>query len=134
MMKLGTIMVIGSMSACLAVAIGAFGAHGASSEQAKAWIVTGSGQHMAHSLAIFACAFVVSQASQSGQSGQSGQGCVLAVWLFLAGITLFSGSLYALALGAPKAVAMVAPFGGLSFMVGWVVLALAGLKLNRNAS
>ena len=45
-------------------------------------------------------------------------------WLFAAGIVLFSGSLYALALGAPKALGAVTPFGGLAFILGWLALAI----------
>ena len=121
-MNIKHIVTLASISALTAVAIGAFGAHGAESEQAKAWIVTGSGQHMAHSLAMFGAAFV---------AGRGGARAGAAVVLFLAGIILFSGSLYALALGAPKIVAMGAPFGGLCFMAGWGVLAWAGLTMDR---
>ena len=122
MVKLGHMITIASLSALLAVAIGAFGAHSASSEQAKAWIVTGSQQHMAHSLAILASAFVVLLGSRRA---------AISMPLFMLGIVLFSGSLYALALGAPKIVAMAAPFGGLCFMAGWGVLAWSGLELHR---
>jgi uncharacterized membrane protein YgdD (TMEM256/DUF423 family) len=46
-------------------------------------------------------------------------------WLLVAGIVLFSGSLYALALGAPKVIGAVTPLGGLAFMVGWLAFALS---------
>ena len=46
-------------------------------------------------------------------------------WLLVAGIALFSGSLYALALGAPKALGVVTPFGGLAFIAGWLAFALS---------
>ena len=121
-MKSGSLIALASVCALLAVGIGAFGAHGASSEQAKAWIVTGSNYHMAHSLALFAVAFVINQ---------GGKRAVWSVPLFLIGIVLFSGSLYALALGAPKIIAMAAPLGGLCFMLGWGVLAWAGLSMQR---
>ena len=45
-------------------------------------------------------------------------------WLLLAGIVLFSGSLYALALGAPKGLGIVTPVGGLAFILGWLAFAL----------
>jgi len=48
----------------------------------------------------------------------------LGAWLLLAGIVLFSGSLYALALGAPKGLGLVTPFGGLAFILGWIAFAL----------
>lgn len=46
-------------------------------------------------------------------------------WLLAAGIVLFSGSLYALALGAPRVLGAVTPFGGLSFILGWLAFAIA---------
>ena len=48
--------------------------------------------------------------------------------LLLAGIVLFSGSLYAIALGAPKWLGAVTPFGGLAFILGWLALAAAVLR------
>jgi len=48
--------------------------------------------------------------------------------LLLAGIVLFSGSLYALSLGAPRGVGMVTPFGGLAFLLGWLALGVALLR------
>jgi uncharacterized membrane protein YgdD (TMEM256/DUF423 family) len=52
----------------------------------------------------------------------------LAGWLFLAGIALFSGSLYALALGAPKWLGAVAPLGGTAFVLGWLAFAIAAWR------
>ena len=104
------------LSGFVAVAIGAFGAHGITSPQAKAWVETGSSQHMAHSLALFACVWLQTQGFGKAR---------FAVPLFGLGILLFAGSLYALAFGAPRAVAMAAPLGGLCFLSGWLVLAWA---------
>lgn len=104
------------LSGFVAVAIGAFGAHGITSPQAKAWVETGSSQHMAHSLALFACVWLQTQGFSKAR---------FAVPLFGLGILLFAGSLYALAFGAPRAVAMAAPLGGLCFLSGWLVLAWA---------
>jgi uncharacterized membrane protein YgdD (TMEM256/DUF423 family) len=52
----------------------------------------------------------------------------LAGWLFLAGIALFSGSLYALALGAPKWLGAVTPLGGTAFILGWLAFAVAAWR------
>jgi uncharacterized membrane protein YgdD (TMEM256/DUF423 family) len=52
----------------------------------------------------------------------------LAGWLFLAGIIMFSGSLYALALGAPKWLGALAPLGGTALILGWVAFAVAALR------
>ena len=49
-------------------------------------------------------------------------------WLMIAGILLFSGSLYALALGAPRPVGMVTPLGGLALILGWVAFAVAAIR------
>ena len=45
-------------------------------------------------------------------------------WLLVAGIVLFSGSLYALALGAPRGLGIVTPFGGVAFILGWIAFAV----------
>jgi uncharacterized membrane protein YgdD (TMEM256/DUF423 family) len=111
---------IAAIFGLLGVAAGAFGAiEGA---QAKAWMDTGSKFQLAHVMATLAC---VSFANWGAPLAMR------AAPFFLSGIVLFSGSLYALALGAPKAVAMAAPLGGLSFMVGWGILAFAGFRLWR---
>ena len=104
------------LSGFVAVAIGAFGAHGLTSPQAKAWVETGSSQHMAHTLALFVCVWLGTQGYTKAR---------FAVPLFSIGILLFAGSLYALALGAPRIVAMAAPLGGLSLLSGWLLLAWA---------
>lgn len=49
-------------------------------------------------------------------------------WLFVAGVVIFSGSLYALALGAPRMVGMITPVGGVALILGWIALATAALK------
>lgn len=104
------------VSGFVAVAIGAFGAHGLSGVQAKAWVATGSSQHMAHTFALLACVWLRVQGYHRAR---------FAVPLFSLGILLFAGSLYALALGAPRALAMAAPVGGLSLLGGWLCLAWA---------
>jgi uncharacterized membrane protein YgdD (TMEM256/DUF423 family) len=71
---------------------------------------------MAHTLALFACVWLQTQGYPKAR---------LAVPLFSIGIALFAGSLYALALGAPRLVAMAAPLGGLSLLGGWLLLAWA---------
>ena len=58
----------------------------------------------------------------------SGSGAGAAGWLFVAGMVLFSGSLYLLALGGPRWLGAVAPVGGLSFLVGWALLAWAAFR------
>ena len=73
-------------------------------------------------LGAFGVAVLMTQVAQA-------RGLRHAAWLFVAGIVLFSGSLYALALGAPATVGIVTPFGGVAFIGGWVVLAFTARTL-----
>src|SRR2546423_1662154 len=76
---------------------------------------TAARYHLVHALA---AAFAADRAGRGG-----GAAAERAAGLFLAGIGLFSGSLYALALGGPHLVGAITPLGGVSFMAGWVLLA-----------
>ncbi len=105
---------LAAISGMLAVAFGAFAAHGISEPKPVEWLHTGSQYQMVHALAVFA-AFALHRA------GVKSMGLVAA--LFLAGTLLFSGSLYAMALGGPRILGAVTPIGGLAFMIGWAVLA-----------
>jgi uncharacterized membrane protein YgdD (TMEM256/DUF423 family) len=77
--------------------------------------------HFWHALALFGVALAWPQLSDHTWLRVSG-------WLFIAGLLLFCGSLYALALGAPRQAGLVTPLGGLSFILGWLALALAALR------
>ena len=105
---------LAALSDFLAVAFGAFAAHGAKDARAAELLHTGSLYQMTHALAVFGWLAV----SKSG--GKAG---VTVPTLFLAGAVLFSGSLYALAFGAPRMLGLVTPFGGLCFLAGWLLLA-----------
>lgn len=103
-----------------AVLLGAFGAHalrGVLDAPSRELWRTAVNYHVWHALAL---ALVVGLGR--GRSGR------FAIGAFAIGIVLFSGSLYALALGAPRWTGIVTPFGGLAFMVGWIAL---GLSLSR---
>jgi uncharacterized membrane protein YgdD (TMEM256/DUF423 family) len=76
---------------------------------------------MYHALALLAVALVAARAPSSLAAA--------AGWLFSAGIVLFSGSLYALALTGIRVLGAVTPLGGLCFLAGWAALALAGRGL-----
>lgn len=95
------------------VGFGAFGAHGVSDPKAQEWLRTGALYGFVHVLAVFAAAWL---------------GARLAPPFFLAGVVIFSGSLWAMALGAPRVLGAVTPIGGVAFMVGWAVLAWAALR------
>lgn len=105
---------LAAASGLLAVAFGAFAAHGVTDPKPVAWLHTGSQYQMAHALAVFA-AFGMHRAGAKGMG--------LAAAFFLGGSLLFAGSLYAMALGAPRILGAITPFGGLSFMIGWAVMA-----------
>lgn len=107
---------LGAGAAALAVALGAFGAHGLkgriSSDMLAVW-QTAVQYHAWHAIGLLAVGFL----EPSLWSKAAG-------WLLAAGIVLFSGSLYALALGAPRLFGAVTPFGGLSFIIGWLAFAI----------
>jgi len=112
--------VSGAVSALIAVAAGAFGAHALKSrlpEDLLAVFETGARYQAYHAFGLFAVAWVVSR----GAAPQA----VLAGWLFLAGTVLFSGSLYVLALSGVRWWGAVTPLGGVSFIIGWGLLARA---------
>jgi uncharacterized membrane protein YgdD (TMEM256/DUF423 family) len=108
---------IGALNAALAVAAGAFAAHGLRERlDARALEVfeTGARYHLYHALAIIAAGLVASSAARGAQT---------AAWMFQIGIVLFSGSLYALALSGVKGLGAITPIGGLAFLAGWLWLA-----------
>ena len=115
------------LAACggfLSVAIGAFAAHGVSDPRAVELLKTGATYAFMHSLAVFACAVVVTLGGVRARH---------AAPFFLGGVVLFSGSLFALAAGAPTLTGAITPFGGLSFLVGWAILAWGCLSIDRKA-
>ncbi len=108
---------IGAINALLAVAAGAFGAHALKARIPAERLITfetGARYHMYHALGLIAVGLL------SAQRGQTG---TLAGSSMLAGIVLFSGSLYALALSGVRVLGAITPFGGLAFMIGWGALA-----------
>lgn len=106
----------------LAVAFGAFGAHGLrglletapDGAQRLQWWQTGAQYHLAHALALGMVAALAPQAA--------GRAPNLAGGLFTAGIVLFSGSLYAMTLTGMRALGAVTPIGGLCLLGGWLTV------------
>lgn len=125
---------IGAISGFVAVALGAFGAHGLSDrfkpletdpfpiQQSKRRSLenfeTAARYQMYHALALAAVGLLAI-------SGRTAGALTVAGWSFLIGTILFSGSLYALVLSGEKRLGAVTPFGGVAFLVGWLALALA---------
>lgn len=125
MSSLGRIyLVVAALSGGFAVIAGAYAAHGPLVSGPRQWITTGAYFELTHALAIFACVFVASL---------GGRRALAAAGLFLAGSALFSGSLYALALGAPRVIGLATPAGGLALIAGWFVLAWACAGLQKPA-
>lgn len=115
--------VVGAVSAFVAVAAGAFGAHGLRGRLEPGLLETfetGARYQMYHALALLVAAWAA--ARWPGAAG------VAAGWLFIAGTVLFSGSLYALALTGWRWLGGVTPVGGLCFLAGWLTLAWAALR------
>ncbi len=111
-------VVLGSVSALIAVALGAFGAHalrGRLSAEMLGVFEVGVRYHMYHALGLLAVAWAAAR--------WPGSGVAAAGWLFLAGIVVFSGSLYLLSLTGQRWLGTVTPVGGLCFLAGWLVLA-----------
>jgi uncharacterized membrane protein YgdD (TMEM256/DUF423 family) len=100
---------LAALSGAMAVAAGAFGAHGATGKPAE-WLRTGAEYQMVHAAAALA---VLALAEAR-----------LPAWLFVVGGLVFGGTLYAMALGAPRWLGAVTPIGGLGMMFGWLLLAL----------
>jgi uncharacterized membrane protein YgdD (TMEM256/DUF423 family) len=118
-----TFFLLGALSAGVAVAAGAFGAHGLRARvtpELLAVFDTGARYQMYHALALLAVAWAASR--------WPGGAPAAAGWLFVAGTVLFSGSLYLLVLGGPRWLGAVTPVGGLCFLAGWALLAWAALR------
>jgi len=119
-------LVIAALNGFVAVAVGAFGAHALQNRldaHAMQVFETGARYQMYHALGIGLAAFAMRDDAATPAT--------IAAALFLAGIVLFSGSLYLLALTGTRAFGLVTPFGGLSFLLGWAALAWTGLRLAR---
>lgn len=112
---------IGALTAMLSVALGAFGAHALKDKLSSDMMdtyQTGVQYHMLHAVGILLVALLIDKLPRPR----------LALWaarLLLAGVVLFSGSLYALALSRVKALGAITPLGGVAFIAGWICLALA---------
>jgi len=118
-----TLLTAAGILGALGVALGAFGAHGLEAALADApdlarrlaWWRTAVLYHLLHTLALVIPAWV--------RTRGGGRATSVAGLAFLVGIALFSGTLYAMTLGAPRALGAVTPLGGLSLIVGWLAVA-----------
>jgi uncharacterized membrane protein YgdD (TMEM256/DUF423 family) len=114
---------LGAVLAGLSVAIGAFGAHGlrnSLSPEDLDIFETGARYQMYHALALLAVAWAYAR--------WEAPLIQVAGWLFVAGLVIFSGSLYALVLTGQRWLGAVTPIGGLALLAGWVLLAWAAFR------
>ena len=116
----------GSLAMALAVGMGAFGAHALKGilppESLTIW-ETSNRYHVYHALALFLVDLVRLWLIQAGKVPPAS--LMTAGWLFLAGLVLFSGSLYTLAFTGVRWLGAITPLGGLSWIIGWLCLAYA---------
>jgi len=130
-MKPRLLIALGALNGLLAVAMGAFGAHGLKhllTGDLREVFETGARYHIYHALALV----LVGVLAVNARSRWLG----LAGTMFLLGILLFSGSLYALAITAIRGLGAITPFGGVAFLLGWcflITFALTGGKDRTNS-
>lgn len=103
------IAILAALAGALAVGAGAFGAHGASGQAAE-WLKTGAHYQLVHAIA----ALVALRMEARGPA-----------WLFVGGGAIFGGTLYLMALGAPRWFGAITPIGGALLIAGWLWLAWA---------
>lgn len=116
-------LAIGAVSAFIAVAAGAFGAHALKTRLAPDMLAVfevGVRYQMYHALALIVVAWAATR-WPGGLVHAAG-------WLFLAGTIIFSGTLYLLSLTGLRGLGAITPLGGAAFLAGWACLALAALK------
>jgi uncharacterized membrane protein YgdD (TMEM256/DUF423 family) len=117
-------LLLGGLAALLAVAVGAFGAHGLKARIAPELLSaykTGVEYHFYHALGLILVGLTAWRLPESAHLKAAG-------WAMLAGIVLFSGSLYLLALTGLGWLGAITPFGGLAFLAAWGLFATAVVK------
>lgn len=106
------VTVLAALSGALAVAAGAFGAHGATGQAAE-WLRTGGQYQLIHAVAALVAVRM---------------GARVSPWLFVGGAGVFAGTLYLMALGLPRWLGAITPIGGAALIAGWVCLAVTAAR------
>jgi len=117
-------LALGCLNAMLVVLIGAFGAHGLKARltvENMAVFQTGVQYHLYHAVGLILLGLIALQIPITPYLRWSG-------WLMLVGIVLFSGSLYALSITNIHWLGMITPFGGLAFIIAWLLLTIGIIK------
>ena len=118
--------IAGSVLAFIGVGLGAFAAHALKGTLAPDLLATfevGVRYQMYHALALLAAGWAWTR--------WAGKAAIAAGWLFVAGTMIFSGTLYAIALGAPRWLGAITPIGGVALLLGWLCLAYAAFRGTR---
>ena len=117
-------LALAAVNGLMAVAAGAFGAHGASDPQVKEWLRTGAQYQLVHAAAGLTCFSLLR--AEIGPAAWAG-------WLFGVGGLVFGGSLYLMALTGARVLGAVTPIGGFLMILGWAALiwgAVAGMAVS----
>ncbi|MEM6413458.1 MAG: DUF423 domain-containing protein [Pseudomonadota bacterium] len=112
-----TLAALGAFAGLIAVSLGAFGAHGLEgrlSEEQQEWWETATLYLLAHAPTVLYCT-----AKETRRT---------AGWAIVIGAFVFSGTLYAMSLGAPRLLGAVTPIGGLGLVIGWSLLAITYVR------
>jgi len=118
-------VLLGSLSAFLGVGLGAFGAHVLKSRVTQEMLTvwqTGVLYHLVNALGLVLVGLICHLLPEATLVRASG-------WCLLTGTVLFSGSLYVMVLSDVRVLGMITPFGGVSFLAGWLLLAIAAWQL-----
>ncbi len=116
---------LGAINAALAIAAGAFAAHGLKPKLNAHYLEvfqTGAQYHFYHALALLLVGLLMLQFPEQGLLKWVG-------YLFILGILLFSGSLYTLSISGISWLGAITPIGGLAFIIAWLIMAAVMLKI-----
>ncbi|CEG29245.1 DUF423 domain-containing protein [Bacillus sp. B-jedd] len=119
-----TFIIIGAINAFLAVALGAFGAHGLEGKLPAKYLETwktGVTYQMFHATGLLVIGLLLGKVPASSLFSTAG-------WLMLVGIILFSGSLYVLSLTKISVLGAITPLGGVAFLAAWVLIIIGATK------
>lgn len=122
-------IIAGAVNAAIAVAFGAFGAHALKEKLSERYLAiweTAVQYQMFHALALLAVGILMSPSLFGSVTQLSWAG-----YLILAGIIIFSGSLYVLSLTGIGILGAITPIGGVAFIAGWIMLIVAAIKFSN---
>jgi uncharacterized membrane protein YgdD (TMEM256/DUF423 family) len=125
-------LIVGAVSAGIAVVAGAFGAHALRTRVEPRLLEvfeTGARYQMYHALALIAVAWLLERIPGSpAPDSPARRPAMIAGWSFILGTVLFAGSLYLMTFTGIRAFGAVTPLGGVAFLIGWASLALAAMR------